>query len=141
MFFRTAMFALAALALAAAPAAAQQRVKVRSADAALVPPAEFYRIEDGVFALRPGMSVDLTNRKILLTFRTDWQWNSRARDRFYILLNGNRMTVSAGSRIDFKRDRATKEAVQDKAECFLDVVSFVAPKGAPPTATFRLNCI
>ncbi len=122
-------------------AQAQEQVKVRSADAVLVPAAEFYRIDDGVFALRPGMSVDLTDRKILLTFRADWQYSSRDTSRFYIVLNGDREAVRAGTRIDLKRDNETRSAVADKGSCFLDVVNFRAPKGAPPTATFRLSCI
>lgn len=113
---------------------------VRSADAVLVPPAEFYRVDDGVFALRPGMSVDLTNRKILLTFNADPRY-LKDETSFYVLIAGGSERLKAGDRVDLKRLRATAEAIKDKAECFLDVVSYVKPQGAPPTATFRLSCI
>jgi len=104
-----------------------------------VPTAEFYRVDAGVFALRPGMSIDLTDRKILLTFTRDTRQFSRG--RFDVLLNGDKEATNAGERIDLKRERSTRDFVADKAQCFLDVLSFVAPKGAPATATFRLNCI
>ena len=109
------------------------------AGATPVPPAEFYRVDEGVFALRPGMSIDLTDRKILLTFGTDTR--SFARGQFKVLINGKTELLNVGERVDLKRERSTQGAVADKAECFLDVVSFVTPKGAPATATFRLNCI
>jgi len=131
---------LMATTFAAAPAQAQG-VRVQSADAVLAPAAAFYRVEDGVFALRPGMSVDLTDRKILFAMRADWAYSSREPNRFYVMLNGKREVVRAGSRIDLKNERATAASVQDKESCFIDVVSFVAPKGAPPTATFRVSCI
>ena len=111
------------------------------AGAVPVPPAEFYRIDEGVFALRPGMSVDLTDRKILLTMRQDWQSGRQDTTHFQYNLNGRRSRAQAGDRIDLKSNRATRDAVADKGSCFVDVVAFVAPRGAPPTATFRLSCI
>ena len=129
------LFAAALVALSL-PATAQ----TLPANAIAVPAAEFYRVDEGVFALRPGMSIDLTDRKILLNFREKWQAGREA-DRFYIALNGNSDVVKAGDRIDLKRERATRDAVTDKGSCFLDVVAFVAPTGAPPTATFRVSCI
>ncbi|MEM7775637.1 MAG: hypothetical protein AAF732_08515 [Pseudomonadota bacterium] len=140
------MFALTKVLLAAVaslvlmgPALAQQKVEVKSADAVLVPAAKLYRIDDGVFALRPGMSVDLTNRQILLTF--DPSPRSAREIDFAILVSGRTMRVRAGTRVDFKRLRATEEFVKDKARCFLDVISYIKPRGAAPKATFRVSCI
>lgn len=133
---KTPMAALLGLiSIAVAGAASAQGVQVKSADAVLAPAAELYRIEDGVFALRPGMSVDLTDRAILLAFR------NVERGRAMLTIAGRRESGITGTRWNLKQERQTRDAVADKSECFLDLTTLVAPKGAPPTATFRLRCI
>lgn len=103
--------------------------------------AKLYRVDEGVFELRVGKSMDLTNRQVLLSIPVQQDDRMFAQGRFAIGLSGLRLTVVVGQRLDLKRYPNTKKALSDKDECFLDVLDFVAPKGAPGTATFRLSCL
>lgn len=105
------------------------------------PGAGLARIDDGVFELRQGNSVDLTKHAILLTVRPDQSDRLIERGLFYVMIAGQQQQLSAGKRVDLKRMRALERELKSTAQCFLDVVSFVAPKGAPATATFRLSCV
>ncbi len=99
--------------------------------------AELYRIEDGVFQLREGKTIDLTDRFLLLAFQ-------QGKKCFEITLNGRRSCIEVGNRFDLKRKHASfrlGDLFQDKNRCFLDVVEISAPKGADATAIFRLHCI
>lgn len=106
-----------------------------------VPGAGLKRVDDGVFELRQGASVDLTKHAILLTVKADQPERTVERGQFYVLIAGQQQQVAAGKRIDLKRMRGIEKELKSKDQCFLDVVSFVAPKGAPATATFRLSCV
>lgn len=105
------------------------------------PGAGLKRVDDGVFELRQGTSVDLTKHAILLTVKADQPERTVERGQFYVLIAGQQQQVAAGKRIDLKRMRGIDKELKSKDQCFLDVVSFVAPKGAPATATFRLSCV
>ena len=105
------------------------------------PGAGLKRIDDGVFELRQGTSVDLTRHAILLTVKADQPARSVERGQFYVLIAGQQQQVAAGKRVDLKRMRGIDKELKSRDQCFLDVVSFVAPKGAPATATFRLSCL
>jgi len=97
------------------------------------------RVDDGVFQLRQGQTIDLTDRKALLTFRTDQRRDLAERKLLNISISGRNFSADIGKRFDLKG--VLDKTFDDKDECFLDVVDLVAPKGAPPTATFRLSCL
>ena len=105
------------------------------------PGAGLTRVDDGVFELRQGSSVDLTKHAILLTVKAEQADRNLERGQFSVLIAGQQQLVEAGRRIDLKRQRGLDKDLKSKSQCFVDVVSFVAPKGAPATATFRLSCI
>lgn len=99
--------------------------------------AELYRVDDGVFQLKEGKTIDVTDRFLLLAFR-------HGKKCLEIVLNGRRSCIEVGKRFDLKGKHAPfhlGELFQDKNQCFLDVVEIDAPKGADATATFRLHCI
>lgn len=99
--------------------------------------AELYRVEDGVFQLREGKTIDLTDRFLLLAFRQGGKC-------LEITLNGRRSCIEVGKRFDLKWKHAPfhlGKLFQDKNRCFLDVAEISAPKGADATAIFRLHCI
>jgi hypothetical protein len=126
--------ALAALAMGAA------QLLVVPAGAA-EEPAKLYRVQEGVFDLRGGKSMDLTDRRVLLTLPAIQDSHLMEQGRFWISLNGQRSIVTVGARVDLKRQPQTRKTFDDKDECYLDVIDYVAPKGAPATATFRLSCV
>ena len=139
---RPAVLAVFLLAALASPSASQSAVPkaelkpVPMAQRLLVPVGQLFRVDEGVFDLRIGQTIDLTNRKLLLSMQI---YNKSCCN---MTINGERVSRwQVGSRIDLKRFRGTKEAVQDRDQCFLDVVDLVLPKGAPGVATFRLHCI
>lgn len=103
-------------------------------------PAELFRVTKGVFTLKVGQSMDLTDRGILLNLRkVDVGRNDEVRAvRF--ALNGRSFSPPLGGRVDLKRVRATRDFLKDIRSCFLDLVSAAAPRGAPARATFRLLC-
>ncbi|MEO1693865.1 MAG: hypothetical protein AAFR55_01340 [Pseudomonadota bacterium] len=116
---------------------AQAQTAVPAAQATGVAPAPHYRVDEGVFGMRPGQSIDLTDRQILLTFVGV---NQRA-NGLTIRLNGARRTAYVGERIDFLKDRRMRDIVQGMGRCYLDVLNLRTARGAPPTASFRINCI
>jgi hypothetical protein len=103
--------------------------------------AKLYRVEEGVFELRAGKSIDLTDRQVLLTLMPMQDARVNQQGRFTIALSGQRYMVMIGQRVDLKHFGTTRKVFADKDECYLDVIDFVAPKGAPATATFRINCL
>ena len=99
--------------------------------------AELYRVEKGVFELRDGHTIDLTDRFLLLAFRLEERCPE-------IVLNGKKSCIEVGDRFDLKWAHAPfhlGNVFQDKNQCFLDVVEIAAPQGADAVATFRLHCI
>lgn len=111
-------------------------IKVPEAKTYVVPAAQLMRVDDGVFELEIGKTIDLTDRKILLSMRCNDKGNCD------ITLNGERARWRAvGSRIDLKKERGTRDFVKDKSVCVLDVVDIALPKGADGVATFRIYCI
>ncbi|MEO1719252.1 MAG: hypothetical protein AAFR23_03370 [Pseudomonadota bacterium] len=112
-----------------------------------VEPAPHYRVEDGLFALRPGQTIDLTDRNILLAFsgvgsqRRARAANSQRPERAEVRINGSRRSMSVGDRINLLRERRLAASLEGKARCYLDLTNLRVARGAPPQATFRLNCI
>lgn len=98
------------------------------------------RIDGGVFELRQGRSVDLTKHAVLLTVKSEQSERGVERGQFTVLVGGQSYVVEAGKRIDLKRIRNIEREIKSRAQCILDVVEFVSPKGAPATAKFRLSC-
>jgi hypothetical protein len=99
--------------------------------------AELYRVEDGVFKLKEGKTIDITDKFLLLAFR-------RGKKCFEITLNGGHDCIDIGKRIDLKIPYvpfSLGNIFEDRKQCFLDVVGIDAPKGANAEATFRLHCI
>lgn len=105
--------------------------------------AKLQRVDEGVFDLKEGQVLDLTDRRILLAF-PKMQGNEieRFTDRRSVRLsiNGRTMSLSQGRRFDLKRDRNTAKTLSDKAECYLDLLNTTAPKGSTPFATIRFVC-
>jgi hypothetical protein len=133
---RAALLSLmAALTFAATPVAAL-------AQATRPPPGEgLDRVDEGVFQLRQGKSVDLTKHAILLSLRAEQAERDTEKSQFYILIAGDSKRVKVGDRVDLRRVRRLERDLKSKDQCYLDIVDFVAPRGAPATATFRINCI
>lgn len=125
--------------LVLAPAEAQHAMPVPEARKYVVPAAQLMRVDEGVFEVPADSTIDLTDRKILLSVTT--YASGREKKCCNITFNGDRQSWRAvGHRFDLKRIRGTKSYVEDKAECFLDVIDVATPKGAPWLATFRLHC-
>ena len=100
-----------------------------------------HRVDSGVFQVQMGKSMDLTENKVLLTFRRFNNTTRAQRDKNIIIyLNGDAESVLPGDRIDLLKHKDTKTALEGYALCFLDYVSLITPKGVPATATFRLHC-
>jgi len=105
----------------------------------VVPIAKLMRVDEGVFELEIGKTIDVTDRKILLSIRIS---SGHRKECCIITLNGERASWRAvGSRLDLKKERSTSKYVEDKDVCYIDVIDIARPKGAPGIATFRLHCI
>lgn len=107
--------------------------------------ATLYRVDDGLFDLRAGEVIDLTDRKILLSFLKNSP-REQAEEYNQIRVNiaaGEQLSadqpMAVGRRFNLKADYASK-LLKDKNSCFLDLVSVAIPKGAPMVATFRFSC-
>lgn len=89
------------------------------------------KVDEGSFRLQVGRSIDITNKRYLLSLVE----LRSARRGINISLNGQRMKVDAGERLDLNR-----MFKMERRECFLDVLDRVAPDGSPPSVGFRLSC-
>lgn len=96
------------------------------------------QVDGGVFELRGGQSVDLTDRKLLLSVEDEDGRDANRPHHFYVFVGGARRQVSPGTRIDLAQGDQRRRG--SATPCFLDVVDYIAPKGAPATAKFRLSC-
>jgi hypothetical protein len=103
-------------------------------------PAELMMVKKGVFTLKVGQSIDVTDRGILLHMSKIRAEAGASPTGVSFSVNGQGGTFSVGYRMDLKRETSTKDFVKDMRGCFLDLVSAVAPVGAAATATFRLLC-
>lgn len=104
----------------------------------VVPAAKLMRVDEGVFELEFGKTIDLTDRKILLSIG----YRGRRKECCTLRINGRTMSFNGpGTRIDLKRERHTAGFVEDKSVCFLDIVDIALPRGTNGIATFRLHCI
>lgn len=125
--------------LAAASTSAQ--TPEPAARPSVTPAATLLRVDEGVFELRQGRSVDLTNKKVLFTFVVEQDRSNFERGRFRASIAGYTFEGHVGLRFNLKDNGYTRDYVKDKDTCFLDVVDLVAPKGAPATVTLRLHCV
>ena len=112
-----------------------------TAQTTAVPQAELFMVKKGVFTLKQGQSIDLTDRSILLHLREVAGNAGEPVRGISITISGyGGGQYSVGHRWDLKQWQSTRDILKDLRSCFLDVVSAAKPQGAPPTATFRLLC-
>lgn len=102
--------------------------------------AEFMAVKKGVFSVKLGQSFDLTDRGILLHVNRIVPGSDGRVTEVGFTINGGGGAYSIGVRRNLKAEDQTREFVKDLRMCFLDLVSAMTPKGAAPTATFRLLC-
>lgn len=145
MFFSTAMAETVAKGLKLAPlkeVPMAQKYEVKLAKLKLVKAALLHRVDEGVFQLKLGQSIDLTDRKVLFTFRGFFRDNEQSRKdkHIYVYINGDSKHIHQGDRIDLKKHKKTHKYFEGNEECFIDYVDLIAPKGAPAVGTFRLHC-
>ncbi len=96
-----------------------------------VPSARLIRVVEGTFALKMDDSIDLTNGGVLLSFLG-------GRDRWYkIRINGQEFNSQIGARFNLKKFTSR---LNGRDECWLDFLRVIEAKGAPLTASFRLDC-
>ena len=150
--FVIALFTVAAFILhgGAADAQTDRDVRIESgvSERIAVPAGKLMRVDEGLFTIKFGETIDLTNRRLLLTIKNGPVWGEDGRKCCQIAVSGQIITgqwaeapnALIGKRIDLKRLKSTSSYVEDKERCFVDVVDVVDRKGAPGTATFRLFC-
>lgn len=106
------------------------------------PTAKLYRVDEGIFDIKLGQVLDLTDRKVLMAFSNTMSGNTREaikkNQSFRVLFNSRQSSFSIGRRLDLKYE--FKEIFKDKDECYLDLIGIATPKGAPVIATFRFHC-
>lgn len=101
------------------------------------PSATLYRVDEGLFDLSWGKSIDLTDRRVLLTFDTSTSERNLEQGQIQLKLSGgNKAFHTRGSRIDLK----PHGDLSDKDDCYVDLLDFVTPRDGDPVATFRLYC-
>lgn len=116
-------------------------VPLKNADLHKVAEALLHRVEKGVFQVQAGKSMDMTERKILLTFRGLYGNKRKAEEKKIIItINGDTEIVMPGKRIDLLKHKVASKSLEGYSECFVDYVGLITPKGVPAKATFRLHC-
>lgn len=110
--------------------------------------AKLYRVDEGIFELREGELLDLTDRAISLHVPKNQNRELAESDqKIKVTLTSNRkreINLSVGDRVNLKgRDgygAYTDDSFKDKAICNLDLIKVTVPKGAPVIGTFRFKC-
>ncbi len=106
------------------------------------PTAQLYRVDEGIFDIKLGQVLDLTDRKVLMAFSNTISGNTREAIKKYqsfrVLFNSSAVSFSLGQRLNLKSK--FNDIFKDKDECYLDLIGIATPKGAPVIATFRFHC-
>jgi hypothetical protein len=106
------------------------------------PTAKLYRVDEGIFDIKLGQVLDLTDRKVLMAFSTTMSGNNRTEIKrnqsFWVSFNSSSVSFSLGKRLNLKSK--FNDIFKDKDECYLDLIGIATPKGAPVIATFRFHC-
>lgn len=138
MGFKWAAIAAGIISLATAAAAQSPPPEKLSAS----PTATLYRVDEGLFDLKVGQSIDLTDRKILLHFNGGWNQSRENLEQKYISLSisGRTDAIRPGNRWNLKNIYELQKTLNDKDQCFLDLIDVLVPKGAQAIATFRFSC-
>lgn len=103
------------------------------------PTAKLYRVDEGIFDIKLGDVIDLTDRKVIFSFPV--RRNARAElktKRINIDINSRGFYLDIGKRLDIKD--YFREIFKDKDECYIDLIGVANPKGAPAIATLRFHC-
>jgi hypothetical protein len=104
-------------------------------------PAALQMVTKGVFTLREGQSMDLTDRGILLNLRrVPGNPGEQPEGAAYTINGQGGGNSRLGSRLDLKKYRASEAFLKDVRVCVLDLVSAAKPVGGSGSATFRLMC-
>lgn len=108
------------------------------------PTAKLYRVDEGLFDIKLGEVLDLTDRKVLFSFPAQSDDNKREYIRknqaIKLSINSGPAYIEVGKRLDLKRMGETRAIFDDKSECYMDLIGLAIPKGAPVIATFRFQC-
>lgn len=100
--------------------------------------ARLMRIDEGIFELQVGRTVDLTDKKIMIMIEAIQNAEDPARARVVIRYPGNTVGFEIGRRWNLKN--TFSDTLREYRECFIDIVRVVAPRGAPASATLRMEC-
>lgn len=115
--------------------------ETRAQSGAANAPAALQMVTKGVFTLREGQSIDLTDRGILLNLRRVPGNPGEQPNAAAFAINGQGGANSpVGARVDLKKFRASEGFLKDVRVCVLDLVSAAKPVGGTASATFRLIC-
>lgn len=118
-----------------------QLVPVKNAMLHKVAEALLHRVEGGVFQIQAGKSMDMTEHKVLLTFRSLYGQKRNAEEKkILIAINGHTDIIMPGKRINLLKHKKTAASLEGYTECFVDYVGLITPKGVLAKATFRLHC-
>ncbi|WP_296575205.1 hypothetical protein [Phreatobacter sp.] len=100
--------------------------------------ARLMRVDEGIFELQVGRTVDLTDKKIMIMIDSI----QNAEDPTRALVIFRYPNSSAGFRIGSRWNLKDffREELRDYKACFIDIVRVIAPRGAPASATLRMEC-
>lgn len=106
------------------------------------PTAVLYRVDEGLFDIRHGEVLDITENKVLMAFllNDNPRKNMLEYKQVRIAFNNEKWLFSPGTRYDIKSSSSFRKIFNDYNECFIDLIGVTVPKGAPAIATFRLHC-
>lgn len=132
--FVIGMFVLAAPASAQQPSASKPAIPMFSAS----DNAQFVRVDEGIFEIQVGRTIDLTDKKLIfmLSRITDIETPSSARAQMTIA--GNNFSLGLAERLNLKN--AFSNDLRDYRNCWMDLIRVTDARGAPPSATFRMEC-
>lgn len=131
---------LIGLTVIAVPSAAQQPSASRPAVPmfSLSDNAQFLRVDEGIFEIQVGRTIDLTDKKLTFMISRIENIDQPAHSIVSFRIGGDSYSLEMGGRFDIRRHR--EKDLREYKFCYLDLIRVTEARGAPPSATFRLEC-
>jgi hypothetical protein len=99
--------------------------------------ARYHWVEEGIFDLELGKTIDITDRRVILNLPTNYISEP---DQVMLKVNGAPNGMRTGDRFNLKSFGPTAQVFEDMKECYMDLLNITVPKGSKKTATFRFIC-
>lgn len=99
--------------------------------------ANLVRIDSGIFEIQVGRTIDITDEKLIFMITSVQGFDDPANIRVNFIFGGRQDHINMGKRVNLK---SMSDDLKKFKRCNIDLVKAEEVRGAPASATFRLDC-